>query len=131
MIYLDSCIAIYLVEQRDPYLSQIDSALAATRLPLCSSELVKMECLVRPIRDNNMTLITAYEATIQGLNRLDISPAVFGLATKIRAQFRRLKTPDALHLACAKHHGCTEFWTHDERLNAAALALGLKTIVFN
>ena len=36
-----------------------------------------------------------------------------------------LKTPDALHLATALHHGCTEFWTNDDRLRAAAGALAV------
>jgi predicted nucleic acid-binding protein len=45
---------------------------------------------------------------------------VVELATEIRAH-SRLKTPDALHLAAAIHHGCTEFWTNDNRLMQAAV----------
>jgi predicted nucleic acid-binding protein len=30
-----------------------------------------------------------------------------------------LKIPDDMHLAAALRHGCTEFWTHDDRLKAA------------
>lgn len=29
-------------------------------------------------------------------------------------------TPDALHLCAAEMAGCTEFWTHDHRLEAAS-----------
>jgi predicted nucleic acid-binding protein len=36
----------------------------------------------------------------------------------VRARFG-LKPPDALHLACAQHHGCDELWTNDERLTRA------------
>ena len=39
-----------------------------------------------------------------------------------------LKTPDALHLATALHHGCTEFWTNDDRLRAAAGALAVNVL---
>ena len=39
-----------------------------------------------------------------------------------------LKTPDALHLAAALHHGCTEFWTNDDRLRAAAGALAVNVL---
>jgi predicted nucleic acid-binding protein len=34
-----------------------------------------------------------------------------------------LTTPDALHLATALQHGCTELWTNDNRLLAAAGAM--------
>jgi predicted nucleic acid-binding protein len=44
---------------------------------------------------------------------------VFDLATQLRAH-RRLKTPDALHLAAAIEAGCNEFWTNDHRLDNAA-----------
>jgi uncharacterized protein len=53
-------------------------------------------------------------------------PAIFDLAAELRAQ-SSLKTPDALHAACAIHHGCDELWTNDGRL--AALAGRIRTRV--
>ena len=40
------------------------------------------------------------------------------MAVRLRAQFN-LRTPDALHLACAQAHGCSAIWTNDDRLRAA------------
>jgi predicted nucleic acid-binding protein len=49
------------------------------------------------------------------------------LATRLKA-VHGIKTPDALHLACALHHGCTEFWTNDDRLTKVAAANHLRII---
>ena len=56
-------------------------------------------------------------------------PRIFDRAAELRAKYR-LKTPDALHLACAIHHGCSEFWTNDGRLDEAAAEAGLTVRVF-
>ena len=40
---------------------------------------------------------------------------VYQTAAQLRAQ-HGLKTPDALHLATARHHRCDQFWTNDDRL---------------
>jgi predicted nucleic acid-binding protein len=39
-----------------------------------------------------------------------------------------LKTRDTLHLARALHHGCTEFWTNDNRLRAVAGTLAINVL---
>ena len=49
---------------------------------------------------------------------------VFARALGLRVQ-HGLKTPDALHLATALHHGCTELWTNDDRLRSAAGVLAV------
>jgi predicted nucleic acid-binding protein len=57
---------------------------------------------------------------------LPIGDEIFALAMALRVQ-HGLKTPDSLHLA-ALHHGCTEFWTNDDRLVAAAGALAVNVL---
>ena len=69
--YLDSCVPIYRIEQREPWATLVND---------------------RP---------------------------VFDKATRLRAA-HRLKSPDALHLAAAIESHCTQFWTNDRRLAAAA-----------
>ena len=40
-------------------------------------------------------------------------------AAELRARFG-LRTPDALHLACAQHHRCDALWTNDGRFGRAS-----------
>jgi uncharacterized protein len=87
--------------------------------------LVLLECLVAPIRDGNLVLQQYYEHAFAQLEVLPLSTAVFTQAAHLRARFG-LKTPDALHLACAQHHGCTALWTNDDRLAQAAHGLAVK-----
>jgi predicted nucleic acid-binding protein len=51
---------------------------------------------------------------------LPISREAFRQAARLRADFTGLKTPDAIHLVAALHHGCDEFWTNDGRLSRVA-----------
>ncbi len=77
------------------------------------SDLVRMECLVQPIRFQKASRIASLEAFLARAVTMPIDRAVFDLAAQIRADHPRIKTPDALHLATALHHGCSEFWTND------------------
>lgn len=79
----------------------------------CLSDLVRLECLVQPTRTNDVARIAQIEGFFSGMTELPILREVFGIALRLRAGRKGLKTPDALHLATAIHHGCTEFWTND------------------
>ena len=81
-----------------------------------------MECLARPLRDGNLVLRRRFEQSLDRLVMLDIPAAVLDDACVLRARFG-LRMPDALHLACAQHHGCHELWTADGRLARASLGL--------
>lgn len=52
------------------------------------------------------------------------SDVVYRDAARIRADYG-IKTPDALHLATARHHDCTELWTNDDRLAREADGLAV------
>jgi predicted nucleic acid-binding protein len=122
LIYLDSCLLIYIVEKVSPWLTSIERAMHAAGGPFAISPLVEMECLVGPLRAGNQPLADEYRrlfATLQGLSFAD---ACFRDAASIRAR-SGLKSIDALHLACAQHHRCTDLWTNDHRLSAAGAGL--------
>ena len=102
MVYLDACLLIYLVESHPLLGAPVRAALAAhpdTRFAI--SALTRMECLLQPMRSGNLALQRYYEASFDSFAWLPIDDAVFDLATQLRAR-HRLKTPDALHLACAQ-----------------------------
>lgn len=121
MIYLDSCLAIYLVEETAPLPPSWKTFLRKNSTEIfCISPLTELECLIIPLRLQNHLTITKFENWFRTVENLPIEDKVFRDAARIRADFNNLKTPDALHLATALHYNCNEFWTNDNRLNSVA-----------
>lgn len=120
LIYLDSCIVIYLVERHPIYEMLLRDKLAAVgQAQLAVSPLVRIEVLVHPLRNQNTDLEQLYRLFLAEQISLSMPEEVFDAALTLRVS-NNLKTPDALHLATAQHHGCTQFWTNDERLARAS-----------
>jgi predicted nucleic acid-binding protein len=119
--YLDACTVIYFIERHPVYFDRVAAQLDDPRTHAVVSELCRLECLVKPLRENNRELLQRYEVFFHANNLLAIpfGRAVFQLATELRAA-HGLKTPDALHLAAAISSGCDQFCTNDRRLEKAA-----------
>ena len=120
-IYLDSAPVIYAVEQVLPFASLVDTRLSAQAIVCVSSDLTRLECRVKPIRDGNIALLKDYDEYF-GNNVSELVPLtrdVMDRATKIRADYR-FKTPDAIHLAAAVVARCDAFLTNDRRLDRFA-----------
>ena len=107
IVFLDACALIYLIEAKEPFHSQVITALRATheRHPgarLGVSRLSVLECPVKPLRDGDQTLIADYRAFFAShdLTLVEIEPAVIETALRIRARIG-LRTPDAIQAACA------------------------------
>jgi len=119
MIYLDSCVAIYLVEY-DPVFGPIARrALECCDEQVAVSPLVHLECLVKPYKQLDVSLEADYRCFLGGLVGLPVLAEDFERAAHIRAD-HGLRTPDALHLAIAGRAGCTALWTNDDRFAKAA-----------
>jgi len=128
LIYLDACTVIYFVEAHPRFGQAITQALElAQAQQIAISPLVEMECLVIPLREHNAPLVRRNEIFIDQYVRLDMPDEVYRRAAELRAQ-HGLKTPDALHLATAQHHNCTELWTNDDRLNNAGGGLAVNIL---
>lgn len=128
MIYLDTCLLIYAIE-RDPQFGErtLSAIAAATDLRFAISPLIKLECLVKPMRTGDLVLQRYYETALEELMLLAMPESVYLAAAQLRARFG-LRTPDALHLACAQMHGCDALWTNDDRLAAAGHGLALNVL---
>lgn len=123
LIYLDTCLVIYVHEGHATWGPPTYNAIAREAPErFAISPLTKMECLVKPIRSTNLILQRHYEASFDAYHILSMSEEVFLLAAHLRARFS-LKTPDALHLACAQYHRCDALWTNDDRLAQAGHGL--------
>jgi len=117
MIYVDSCIAIYWVEENPICIEPL--RIAFSMLPIGDmtySPLVKLECLVYPYRQGNSGLIERYQRFFASAVCLSLSDEIFDDAARLRAAYPNLKTPDALHLACSQYYSCSALWTNDDRL---------------
>lgn len=126
LIYLDSCLVMYLTEPYPLWSARVEGVVAKTRgVSFAISPLVKMECLVGPAKSGSQVLQQAYAESFAAFAVLGIPEQVFLQAAQLRARFG-LKTPDALHLACAQYHRCDALWTNDDRLVRASHGLALK-----
>jgi predicted nucleic acid-binding protein len=129
MVYLDSCVLIYRLEAAMPVRARVVQAMsAAVGEVFCISDLVRLECLVGPIRDGHAERKAAFEAQIRRRRRHVLTRAVFDLAAELRA-VHRLRTADAIHASCAIVHGCRELWTNDRRLRIVDDRLATRVVL--
>ncbi|HXU24272.1 MAG TPA: type II toxin-antitoxin system VapC family toxin [Tepidiformaceae bacterium] len=127
LAFVDSCIAIYYVERRNPWHEQVVAAFERSSPEvLCISDLVRMECHVGAHQLGDMQLLERYERLFDGLTLIPMTGAVFDRAAELRAR-HRIKTPDALHLAAALEYGCEEFWTNDMRFASLSAEIVFRT----
>lgn len=116
---------IYLTERSMEHQSRIRDAISSRPgWEFGVSPLVQLECLVSPKRSGDLSLESRYMAVLAQMLMLPFDEVTWVRATELRTRFG-LKTPDALHLACAQINGCREFWTNDDRLSRAAMGLSL------
>lgn len=74
------------------------------------------------MRRGNLALQKRFENLFRKMPTLNFADSIFLDAARLRAS-SGLKLPDALHLACAQHHGCSEFWTNDHRFGGVGAGL--------
>ena len=119
-VYLDACCFIYLVEGQTDWRTVVEQRLRSLEplSKLITSQLARLECRTKPMRDGNRSLLERYDMLF-GADRvavLDVSAQVIDRATELRARYA-LKTPDAIHLATALESSAAEFWTADAALS--------------
>ncbi|HEX5271378.1 MAG TPA: type II toxin-antitoxin system VapC family toxin [Gemmataceae bacterium] len=120
MVFLDTAPVIYFVEAHPdwgPKAAARLTALQAAGEVLAVSDLVRMECLVKPLKAGDTALVADFGTffTSPGVSVLPVTAAVCDRAALIRAA-HNFKPLDSLHLAAAVVHGCTRFLTNDTRL---------------
>ena len=123
---------IYLVEGTPDWRATVENRLR--RLPataqLITSQLSRLECRTRPVRDGNGSLLKRYDDLFSATRvyLVDISPVIIDRATILRAR-HGYKSPDAIHLATSISAGVGTFLTGDfhlqgcSELNVEVLAL--------
>src|SRR5207248_5663569 len=103
-IYVDAQVIIYGV-QRDPRyaaaLAPLWAAQAGASHVLVTSQLSVMERLILPLRIRDATLISDFERTFKlpGLRVAPIDETILRSGAQLRADYKSLRTPDAIHAA--------------------------------
>ena len=117
LVYVDANAIIYGVERIEPYrelLAPMWHGARAGLFTLASSELVVLETLIKPLREDNTRLEALFRSVFNSAE-MELIPATLALwedAARIRARMG-LKTSDALHAATALSVGCALFITND------------------
>jgi predicted nucleic acid-binding protein len=120
LIYLDSCLVIYLVEHHPRFSDELRRALTRHgKEAFAASALVRLECLAGPRKAGDASAERAYVAALGQLRTVPLTEQAYDAAATLRAA-HGLRTPDALHLATAQTARCTALWTNDRRLHRAA-----------
>ena len=127
MIYLDTCIVIYVVEDQSDIGRKVRDALAKVEERVAMSALTLHECLVGPQRSGDFALRDRYLELYRNVTQVPITTEVYLRAAEVRARCG-IKTPDALHLCAAEIAGCTQFWTRDHRLEAASRGFAINVL---
>lgn len=123
-VYLDTNAIIYLTEGNPNFKASIEGffvEIEKTGARLITSELTYTEVMVIPFRIGDAMLATAYERLLDTL----IEPLPLGrqelfMAARLRANTRKLRTPDALHLATAIVANADIFVTGDGGIDVPA-----------
>ena len=116
-IYLDSAPVIYLVEGVLPYVADLETRLSVPGTVQVCSDLTRLECRVKPIRDRQDMLLAAFDRYFDEIisEVFPLSRNVIDEATILRARYG-FKTPDCVHLGVAIVNDCDLFLTNDHRL---------------
>ncbi len=117
-LYLDTAPIIYTVEQIAGFAPLVDTRLSAVDVVLVVSDLSRMECRVKPLRDCDSDLLHDFDEFLESavVETVALSREVIDRATEIRATYG-FKTPDSIHLAAAVISACDVFYTNDHRLD--------------
>jgi len=122
-VYLDACCFIYLVEGTPEWRSAVESRLRLIpeTAQLITSQLSRLECRTRPLRDGNDSLLKRYDDLFSAARvcLVDISPAIIDRATILRAR-HGYKSPDAIHLASGVSARVATFLTGDSHLQGCS-----------
>ena len=122
--YVDSCIWITRFEGKSTYKHVIEEhlmRLAADDWEFCTSDVVFLEVLVKPLQEQHAEEAQKIRAFLETMRQLKNYAGVFADALRI-AQSENLKAMDAIHVALAQHHQCELFVSSDPHFRS------LKTI---
>ena len=120
-IFFDTSPLIYFLDENSIFKPQMDKIfyeLLNNGSQFITSTVTVEEFLVFPYRNEDNAAVKSFWTFINegNINVLEIDVNIAVEAAKIRAEYRHIKTADALQLAAAICGGCDLFLTNDRQL---------------
>jgi predicted nucleic acid-binding protein len=120
LVAIDTAPFIYYIEKNPKYFSIVDSlfnAVDTDNARAVTSVLTLQEVLVHPLRKNQTDLAERYREILTNsvnLTLVTITPDIAENASKLRAAYHWLRSPDAFQIATAIETGAHVLITNDE-----------------
>ena len=121
-IFLDTMVFIYHFSDRLPYseaTQKLFTKINKGDIKAFTSTITITEVFIKPEREKEFEIILGYENFFKSLPNLEIVSIdwnIARIASKIRAKYPKLKTPDSLQIATALYTNCEVFLTNDKQL---------------
>ena len=118
-IFLDTAPIVYYLENNELYFPNMKKFWKEYEdCDYVTSAVTITEYLTYPYQQNNLILINAFYAFMDGMDIeiTSIDKTIAEKAAQIRAEYKFFKTMDALQLATACCAGCDLFLTNDKQL---------------
>ena len=118
-VFLDTSPIVYYLENNEIYHSSMKKFWKVyENCDYVTSAVTVTEYLTYPYQQNNVNMINAFYAFVDGMDIeiKSIDKAIAEKAAQIRAEYKFFKTMDALQLATAYLSGCNLFITNDKQL---------------
>ncbi|OGK24775.1 hypothetical protein A2954_00910 [Candidatus Roizmanbacteria bacterium RIFCSPLOWO2_01_FULL_37_12] len=125
-IGLDSMIFIYQFADHiryAPLTHVVFELLEESKIIAVTSTITLTEVFVQPEKEKNQLIISEYEKVFQNLPNLETVPVnwqIARLSAKLRANFPKIKTPDAIQISSSLLKEYPAFLTNDQKLKKVA-----------
>lgn len=125
-IYFDANIFIYALEGIEPFCKELEDVFESVdkgNLSALTSELSLAECLVKPIIVKDLKAQEMFDKTLTDSDTFKVIPVsrqILKDAAHLRASFKGMRLPDAIHLATAQSAPDIAFLTNDSRLRVVS-----------
>jgi uncharacterized protein len=121
LIYCDSGILIYWLDQIGPFHLRAETRMAALEAAgdsVAISDLTRLECRVGVLKRGDVAALKVFDDFFAraDVQLVPLTAPVFDRAAQLRVDLN-VKTPDALHLAAAIEAGCGRLLCNDNRLS--------------
>lgn len=121
-VCIDTAPIIYFIEKHPKYidlLHPVFAAIDAGNIDAITSTVTLLEVLVLPLRNDDKTLAKRYREVLlhsEGFTTYEMLHDVSELSAELRANYDKIKTPDAIQIATGILYGARVFLTNDPAL---------------